>query len=164
MITAIADPLQFERIAVSLAQALLELPPEMRVELKTEHRFTEGLYIREMRAPAGSLIIGHLHRDACPNFILKGKILVVMNGSATLAQAGDTVISCPFVRKLGQVLEDCVWTTVHANPDNCTDIATLEARLLDLESAKVLYPEELAHARALVGTLIEQPTKQEILS
>ena len=161
MITALTTPAEFERIAVAIAQALLELPAEMRVELKTTHRFCPGLYIREMRAPAGSLIVGHLHKDECPNFVLEGKLLVTMNGASTIASAGDTILSKAGVRKMGFVLEDATWTTVHPNPDNCTSVQLLEERLLDLDSAKIIYKEELQHARALVSTLLNNdPTKQ----
>jgi hypothetical protein len=66
------------------------------------------------------------------------------------------------VRKMGFVLEDATWTTVHPNPDNCTCVQLLEERLLDLDSAKIIYKEELVHARALVSTLLNTDQTKQI--
>ena len=40
------------------------------------HRFTEGLYVREIFMPAGSLITSKIHKTQHQYFILKGAVSV----------------------------------------------------------------------------------------
>lgn len=145
------DPDAFERHAVSLAQAILSLPPEQRVELETTHHFSPGVYIRTMKAPAGSVIIGHKHHTEFLNIVERGVIQVCGNGDTITLMEGDKVTSKAGIRKVGLAMTDVVWTTVHENPTNERDVDKLEAQLCDLESAKAVYPQELAQYQTLFG-------------
>lgn len=145
------DPDAFERQAVSLAQVILSLPPEQRVELETTHHFAPGVYIRTMKAPAGSIIIGHKHHTHFLNIVEKGVIQVCGGGDTITFMEGDKVASKAGIRKVGFAMTDVVWTTVHENPTNEHDIDKLEAQLCDLESARVIYPEERAMFERLFG-------------
>jgi hypothetical protein len=113
-----------------------------------------------MKAPAGSIIIGHKHRTEFLNIVEQGVIQVCSAGDTITLQAGDKVVSRPGIRKVGYALTDIVWTTVHQNPDEVRDVPTLEAQLCDLDSAKVIYYAELEMMEKLFGanTLTNQPT------
>ena len=91
-----------------------------------KHSFGEGLYIREIFMPAGSLVVSKTHKYAHPYFIMQGKFSV-------MTEEGNFTIQAPFydITKAGTkrvlyIHEDCVWCTVHANPTNTKDIKTLE--------------------------------------
>lgn len=58
----------------------LALPESDKVELPCEHRFSGGVYIREMRAPADTFIIGHEHTTEHFNILLEGSMIVVRDG------------------------------------------------------------------------------------
>jgi hypothetical protein len=145
------DPDAFERQAVSLAQVILSLPPEQRVELETTHHFSPGVYTRTMKAPAGSIIIGHKHHTEFLNIVEKGVIQVCGNGDTVTLMEGDKVTSRAGIRKVGLAMTDVVWTTVHENPTNERDIDKLEAQLCDLDSAKVIYYQEREMFERLFG-------------
>lgn len=145
------DPDAFERQAVSLAQVILSLPPEMQIGAETSHHFAPGVYIRTLKAPAGSILIGHKHHTEFLNIVEKGVIQVCGNGDTITFVEGDKVVSKAGIRKVGFAMTDVVWTTVHENPTNEHDIDKLEAQLCDLESAKVIYPEERAVFERLFG-------------
>ena len=145
------DPETFERQAVALAQVLLALPPEARVELETTHHFSPGVYIRTMKAPAGSIIIGHKHNTEFLNIVEAGIIQVCSAGDTITLKTGDKVMSGAGIRKVGRALTDVVWTTVHENPNNERDVQKLEAQLCDLASAKVIYYQELEMMERLFG-------------
>lgn len=94
-----------------------------------KHEFTDGIYMREMFIPKGGWLTSKFHLTEYP-FILSMGILDVMTIEGTVRMVAPyTGISKKGTRKMGLALEDCIFTSIHPNPDNCKDIPILEARL-----------------------------------
>lgn len=99
--------------------------PEIEFPLK--HSFADGLYIREISVPAGMLIVTKLFKQSHATFVLKGRLAVVTEEDGLK----ELVAPCAMVTKAGvkralYTHEDTVWITVHANPENETDLAKIE--------------------------------------
>lgn len=85
--------------------------------LDITHRFTEGMYIREMFAPKGSVIVSKMHKTNHPFTISKGVIEVSIDGIEWIRlESPFTGITYKGIRRVGRVLEDTVWTTYHNVP------------------------------------------------
>ena len=41
------------------------------------HYFSDGIYVREITIPAGMVIVGKIHKHRHPNFLIKGKVMVI---------------------------------------------------------------------------------------
>ena len=92
-----------------------------RVEVPCEHRFTPGMYIREVTIPAGTLIVSMAHKTEHPFVISKGRILVAADHEAAVElTAPHTGITMPGTRRILHALEETVWTTFHVT--NETDV------------------------------------------
>ncbi len=100
-----------------------------RIELPVEHFFTDGVYTRLIRMPAGSAVTGKIHRFSCPNFIMKGKLLVYTDEANYDIVAPFLFISGPGVRKALYVEEDTIWLTSHAW-DGPHDVEMVEKHLI----------------------------------
>lgn len=85
-----------------------------QMDLPLTHRLTPGLYSREMFAPSGIIITSAIHASEHQFFLMKGKILVMDESGSRVISAPFTGISKAGTRRVGFVLEDIVWTTVHA--------------------------------------------------
>lgn len=129
MICSILNGVVTRESIMEFEKALKEMPQISTPPLV--HEFAEGLYIRTIfmsAAPDGmaTLITGKIHKHECLNIVSQGRCMVstefgqeeVSSGSRWVSQAGS--------KRALVVLEDCIWTTVHANPDNLRDIAELE--------------------------------------
>ncbi|HQT19416.1 SET domain-containing protein-lysine N-methyltransferase [Acidovorax sp.] len=93
------------------------------------HHFGPGIYIREVRVPAGAYAIGHRQRCEHMNVFLRGRVTVTNDdGSHTELVAPMTFVGNPG-RKIGYVHEDMVWQNIYATDE--TDIETLEAMFLE---------------------------------
>lgn len=86
---------------------------------KYTHHFSEkhsefgcAMYGRELALPTGAIIIGRIHKHPVLNVLLKGRIAVVSETGRTLLEAPATFMSEPGVRRVGYVLEDCIWLNV----------------------------------------------------
>ena len=99
-----------------------------QVECPVTHNFAPDIYIREIFMPADTVVIGHKHLTEHFNVILKGKCRVMIGDVVEELTAPCTFISGAGSQKIVNVLEDCIWQTVHSNPDNAKDIETLESR------------------------------------
>jgi len=99
-----------------------------QVECPVTHNFAPDIYIREIFMPADTVVIGHKHLTEHFNVILKGKCRVMIGDVVEELTAPCTFVSGAGSQKIVNVLEDCIWQTVHSNPDNAKDIETLESR------------------------------------
>lgn len=113
---------------------MLSLP---QVECPLEHFFAPGIYIREIFMPAGTMVIGQVHKTEHFNVILEGRVRVVIDGEVHELKAPCTFVSKAGVSKVLRVLESCRWQTIHANPDNLTDIDVLESILVHKPSIEM---------------------------
>ena len=100
------------------------LKEQPQVEIEYIHRFTPGMYAREMFVPAGIIITGAIHRTEHISIFLEGRLMVP--GGEEIA--GPVVeIGKPGIKRCGIVLEDIRWITMH--PTLETDLEILEDQL-----------------------------------
>ena len=87
------------------------------------HIFTPGLYIRELRAPAGSVITSRIHMTEHPWVMSAGHASVYSDDEGPMDVCAPAFgITKPGTRRMAFVHEDMVWTTFHV-----TDLTDLDA-------------------------------------
>jgi hypothetical protein len=114
---------------------IIRLEQEMRemdqVQIETKHRFSEGIYAREITIPKGCLLTGKVHKTVHLNIISKGDITVWTEEGMKRVQAPYTMVSQPGTKRVGFAHEETVWTTIHGTHE--TDLDTLERDLIEPE-------------------------------
>lgn len=123
--TPTAPPLDLVRVEQLMRESTRPQPP-----IETLHYFAPGVYVREMRAPAGSVVLGCQHLTECINVVLSGKARVYTNGEVTTLSAGSVFTSKAGSQKLAYIEEDFRFLNIHPNPDDCRDMPTLESRFI----------------------------------
>jgi hypothetical protein len=103
------DGLSAADIAQKMENEMLKYP---QVEIDTGHFHTQGIYAREIRVPAGSLMTGHTHRLPQLNIFSKGIVDVLTDKGMVRMVAPCTFVSPAGTKRVGYVYEDLVWTTV----------------------------------------------------
>jgi hypothetical protein len=105
---------------------LASFPP---ASMPVRHRFTPGLYIREILIPAGTVLTSMEHKTEHPFVISDGLIEVISatEGRVTYA-APHTGITRPGTRRILHALEDTVWTTFHVTDE--TDVEKIGEAIL----------------------------------
>lgn len=95
------------------------------------HRFTPGMYSREIFMPAGSLIMSKIHRTEHQFVVLSGRCRVynAENDEVLELTAGHVGITKPGTRRVLMILEDSRWVTFH--PTNKTDLSEIESELIE---------------------------------
>lgn len=95
--------------------------------------------------PQGSLVIGKIHKNACINIISMGGVKVWTEHGQVERWAPAVWVSEPGTQRVVQNLTDVVWTTVHQNPDNTTDLEVLESQVIlpDYSTIPIIEVEAL---------------------
>jgi len=93
------------------------------------HRFSPGLYIREVRVPSDTLAIGHYQKCEHLNLFLQGKVLMYNEDGTKTELTAPMIFTAPPGRKMGYVIDEMVWLNIY--PTQETDVETLEETYLD---------------------------------
>lgn len=88
------------------------------------HHFADGCYVREIHIPAGTLVVGKIHRHKHPNFLLKGSVVVVTEEGRKTLHAPVAMISPAATKRVVFALTDTIWMTVHVTEK--TDLDEIE--------------------------------------
>lgn len=114
---------QIERLQAEMVQ----MP---QVDLQTEHYFSEsGMYCRKVFRPAGTLIVGKVHKHHHLFLCAMGEIIAWTENGMKRLQAGDVVESKPGTKRVTLAVTDAIGVTVHRT--NKTDLDEIEAELVE---------------------------------
>jgi len=98
---------------------------------ETRHHFSDGMYARELFIPAGTVVVGALHKSQHLYMVVKGKCKVSSQYETVKIEApyiGETI---PGTKRVIYAETDCVWVTFH--PTELTNIEEIEAALIQAE-------------------------------
>tara|TARA_R110002096_G_scaffold286326_1_gene480016 strand:+ start:1005 stop:1439 length:435 start_codon:yes stop_codon:yes gene_type:complete len=112
--------------AYSLQETMLALPEELQLDLEPIHYFTDGMYCRSLFIPEGVVVVGEVHRHSHFTILAEGKSVIVSQEGRMEVEAPFIFVSTPLAKRSVAAITDCTWITVHKNPDNETDIDTVE--------------------------------------
>jgi hypothetical protein len=127
---------------VDLKQKLAYLVHEFKkidqVDCPVTHRYAPGVYLREIFMPAGSIVIGKIHKTEHFNILLSGSCLLRHDdGTVERLESPRTFVSKAGVQKVLYILTDMTWQTVHVTDE--TDLEKLEELLIE----PMQVPQEL---------------------
>jgi hypothetical protein len=105
------NPLLVRRWLIDLTDRMLATPGAQR-ELEVKHTFLDGMYMRELFIPKGTLLVGKIHKQPCMNLVSKGDISVLTESGSARVKAGYSVVSPAGIQKLGYAHEDTVFVNV----------------------------------------------------
>jgi mannose-6-phosphate isomerase-like protein (cupin superfamily) len=109
-----------------LQSEMVKMP---QVELQTEHYFVPGMYCRRVFRPAGTLIVGKVHKH--PHFFLcaKGEIIAWTENGMKKLQAGDVVECKPGTKRVTLATQDSIGVTIHKTEE--TELEKIELELVE---------------------------------
>lgn len=106
-----------------LARAMLS-DPDAHNDFPLKHTFLDGMYVREMFIPKGTLLIGKVHRLSCMNIVSKGDISILTPMGSARVCSGYSSASPPGTQKVGFAHEDTVFVNVFRT--DATDQAAID--------------------------------------
>ena len=98
------------------------------IDVPVDHHFAPGLYMRQMNAKAGTLVVSKMHRTEHMNILLTGSLTVATEDGIELLKAPLVIKSMPGTKRIGYFHEDSSWITVH--PTQTTDLDLIEQQVI----------------------------------
>lgn len=111
-----------------LERAIATLPP---VELRTEHVFAKGVYVRQLWIPAGTFLTGKLHKTEHVSICAMGEISVLTPTGMKRVKAPYTVVCPAGTKRAAYAHTDTLWINIH--PTDERDLDKLETLLIEEE-------------------------------
>lgn len=125
------EVIERDRRIDALESALRQQPAALREAFEPEivDHWAPGLYAREMRVKAGTVVTSKIHKHAGLSILSKGRMaLYLENGTTKEVTAGFHIVAPAGTRRAALVLEDAVWTCMH--PTELTDIELIERHFI----------------------------------
>lgn len=89
------------------------------------HSYIDGVYVRTIFIPAGTRIIGKIHKHSHANVLSSGTCRVYTpDGGVEEISGPRTMVSPAGCQRIVDAMTDLVWTTVHATDE--TDLDKIE--------------------------------------
>lgn len=130
------------------------------IDFPLVHRFTDGMYIRQIFMPKDSLITSKIHNTEHPYTVSLGAAAVSIDGEDwDHIVAPYTGITKPGTRRILYILEDCIWTTYHPIPNMKSEFNDLSNDEINkiVEEIETLILEP--HINLITGTDINKDYK-----
>lgn len=127
--------------AFALEQAIrAELP---LIEGEVKHHYSHGVYGRELHIPAGSVIVGHIHKYENMNVLLEGEMTVMTEDGPKLVGPGFLIVSPPGTKRAAFAHTDCRWLTIHGTHE--TEVEKIEQQFIVHTEQEYLAFRESQH-------------------
>lgn len=121
-----------------LEAVMLESFPVINCPVK--HHFTDGVYVREVFLPKGTLATSKIHKTQHQFFILKGECIVWIDGVEKILKAPYIGVTEAGTQRVVYASKNLVWATSHANPDNET-AEQIEDRIIEKHDNPLIAEE-----------------------
>lgn len=127
-----------------LEAAIPMLLPTLDIDEMTFHHHCAGVYVRQMTVPAGTVLVGKVHREENFFLLVAGEMTVVGDtGEPLRVKAPFMIVTQPETKRVGFAHTDCIVLNIHGNPDNERDLEKLEERYIIPEGpAQLAGPAE----------------------
>lgn len=113
----------------------------------TIHHFAPDVYMRQMDAKAGDLVVSKMHRTEHMNILLKGSITILTEDGVQHLEAPVVLKSRAGTKRIGYFHEDSSWITVH--PTNETDLEKIEELVIVPKEQEKLFLENMGELKCL---------------
>lgn len=135
------------REEIDRLQSEMSVMPQ--AELQTEHYFSGGMYCRKLTRPAGTLIVGKVHKKDHFFLCAKGEIIAWSEGGMKHLYAGDIICSKPGTKRVTLAVTDAIGITFHKT--NKTNLDKIEKELIEPDELALFDSSNNLKAQALEG-------------
>lgn len=95
---------------------------------QTNHYRIKGVYVRELKLKAGTVLTGKIHNFESIGVLSQGRMRILTSEGAYIVEAPFIAVDKPGIKRLGVCETDCTFVTVHRT--DAEEIADIEDELV----------------------------------
>lgn len=122
----------------ALKDQLIALHGANGAELPVEHVMVDGMYLRKLFMPKGTLLVGKIHLKSCLNIVAFGDISVLTELGSARITSGAVGVSGRGIQKVGYAHEDTMFINVFRTDE--IEIEKIEAEIASEVHVNVELP------------------------
>lgn len=119
----IQGPVTREQV-MRLEKSMRDMPDQLTEEHLTSHYFADGVYLREMFMPAGSVVVGKIHRTKHLTIICNGTVQITTGRGVEQITGPAVFVSDAGAKKAIHAITDA--TLMNPHPTKETDLEKIE--------------------------------------
>ena len=119
---------------LAAVEAIIREAPQ--TEMPVTNYFSEGVYGRELFIPAGTVLVGKIHKFSSLNVLVSGDIGVLTNDGVRRISPPFVEVSPPGTKRIAYAITDTRWLTVHGTHE--TDVAKIEQHFIAQDEQEFL--------------------------
>lgn len=127
--TSVPTREQIEKLQMEMANMPKDQLQLAADAMQTEHYFHGGMYARKLTRPAGTLIVGKVHKQDHYFLCAKGEIIAWSEKGMTHLYAGDIIESKPGTKRVTLAVTDAIGITFHKTDK--TDLDEIEKEMIE---------------------------------
>lgn len=120
------DPMVMRARILALKDLLMS-KSGAHADMPIDHYIDNGLYVRKLFVPAGTVLVGKIHLKGCFNCVESGDITVMTETGVRRLGAGYNQSSPPGIQKVGYAHADTVFVNVFRTDE--MDLKEIEAEI-----------------------------------
>lgn len=124
------------RSAIEALQAVIST--HQQLDLKTDHYFANGVYLRTLFRPKDTLIVGKVHKFKHIYMVVYGDVTVTSEGFRERVRGPKVFVCPPGTKRAVYAHEDSLCLTVHRTEE--TDLDKLDAELVEEDPTAMYLP------------------------
>ena len=124
------------KAAIESLQKVISTQPQ--ADLKTDHHFCDGMYLRSLFRPAGTLIVGKVHKKEHFYVVCFGDVTVTSDGFRERINTFKVLICKPGTKRAVYAHADSLCLTVHRTVE--TELARVEDDLVEEDPTAMMSP------------------------
>jgi len=129
-----------------LQHEMIKMP---QAELETEHYFSGGMYCRKLIRPAGTLIVGKVHKKDHFFLCAKGQIIAWSEKGMVTLNEGDVLASKAGTKRVTLAVTDAIGITFHKT--NKINLDKIEKELIEPDELALFDSSNKLKVQALEG-------------
>lgn len=107
------------------------------LEIEPVHHFGGGIYVRELRLPAGAVATGKMHRFENMNILVSGTLQITTDEGVKEFTGYNVFTSRPMMKKAAYAVTDVIILSIH--PTQETDLEKIEQEFTVPEGQALEY-------------------------
>lgn len=127
-------------------RAMIEAGDLESVDPTPKHFFADGMYVRSLPIPAGSVVTGKIHRHQHVVALIKGEATINTDRGMERISAPHIWISEPGAKRALVTHTDCEFMTMHLNPTNTQDMVAIEADVIEPDTRTLTHDIQRIYA------------------
>ena len=100
----------------------------MLATTETNHYQIKGVYVRELKLKAGTILTGKIHNFESIGILSQGRMRILTSSGAFIVEAPYITVDQPGIKRLGVCETDCTFVTVHRT--DAEEISDIEDELV----------------------------------